>query len=253
MNLPALSTRRLAAVLTCVLVLLPACTLEDPGNLSPDKIIDIQPESRFRRSPGTLKANGVDRLTIKAILKDDTPEGSDITFRTDAGTFAGVPPVTTSSNNPQELTVKAAGRQASVTLISSTQVVEATVSASVGDFTASTMILFIRVDPVRLTLESNTTRLMADGNDTATLTATLIPPQENGEESGTVSELTRIIFTAEIEGTNTTVETLRREAQSDAMGQATTTLVGRQKGLIRITATVDGLSDVKATVLLEFQ
>ena len=103
----------------------------------------------------------------------------------------------------------------------------------------------------RLVLEHNF--VDADGNDTATLTATLSPRQAIGEESGTVSELTRILFKATIDGTNTAVDALDREAVSDATGKAITTLVGRTPGLIRITATVDGLPNITDTVLIEFK
>lgn len=246
MNPPTLSIRPLAALLVGVLVLLPACELQNPDALTLNDVITIElPEGTT-----SLKANGVAKVAITATLQGDTPANSDITFRTDAGTFASIPPETTS--NPQEITVKAAGRQVTVFLVSSTKVIEATVSASVGDFTAFTMVPFDRVNPARLVLMSNTTSLMADGNDTAMLTVMLIPPEETGEETGTVSEGTRVLFEATFEGTTTTLQDLDREALSNDIGIATTPLVGRQQGSIRITATVEGTT-AEDSVVIEFK
>jgi len=249
MNIKPEISRICLLLLALSLSSLISCALDDPTGLRLHDVITITAESDVV----SLKADGVDRMLLTAQLMGETPDGSEVTFMTDAGRFAGISSATKTEDNLQQLKVKAVGRQASVYLISGTRVADATVSAKVGEYTAVTTVGFTRVDPARLVLESNTAKLKADGNDMASLTVTLVAPEVGGEESGVVTEQTRVKFTAKIEGTNTSVDALRREAVSGSNGKATTTLVGRQAGVMRITATVDGLPEISDSVLLEFE
>lgn len=208
--------------------------LDEPGSLNTDDIIQVD------AVPATVNANGVDRVKITATLLGDSPDGK-IVFKTDFGTFAG--------NNQQQFETATVGHQAEVFLISSIDVIkEVTVTASIESITASTIVEFIRVLPVRIFLTSNVTRLKADGNSTATITATLVPP----ENIGIVSKGARVIFDAIDAETGAAVPQLYREALSGAEGKASAAFVSHQPGLMEITCRVDGLADVTATFLIEF-
>ncbi|MFB3100151.1 MAG: hypothetical protein ACE1ZM_01755 [Gammaproteobacteria bacterium] len=100
-----------------------------------------------------------------------------------------------------------------------------------------------------MVLSSNRTTLLANGNETAVLTAQLILP----DDEGIVSENTRVIFRAELASTGTSIRELQRESLSNASGNAITSLFGRTMGLMRIIGTVDNLPSVADTLFIEFQ
>ena len=215
--------------------------LEDPDSLTVEDVIEISAASE------QVNANGVDGVSITATLMGDTPDGQNIVFRTDTGTFSG-----SNSSNPQEINLNAAGRKAEVFLISSTDVKEkVTVSASVSDYTDSTSIRFVRVFPVRIYLTGNVTQLPADGQNTAVLTAILVPP----EDKGAVSKGARVIFEAVDANTGAAVAHLYREALSivsGGQGMASVNMTSQQPGLMQITCRVEDAPNVTATYLLEF-
>jgi hypothetical protein len=208
--------------------------LDEPGSLNSGDIIKV--EAALTK----VNANGVDRVKITATLMGNTPDGK-IAFKTDYGTFAG--------NNQQQYDVTTIGHKAEVFLISSTDAIkEVTVTASIESITATTIIEFERVFPVRIYLTGNVTRLKADGKSTANITATLVPP----ENRGTVSKGARVIFDAIDTETGASVPQLHREALSDAEGKASVAFVSHQPGLMEITCRIDDLPDVTATFFIEF-
>jgi hypothetical protein len=219
-----------------------SCNLDDPTQVKIDQIITLTAEK------SSLAANGVDRCLIRADLKGDTPDGQSVIFRTDAGTFSGAPAGVQAGQNGSEMTVKANAMTASVYLISSTQETQATVFVSVGAYSEKAAISFVRVAPERIVLTSNRTRIAADGNQTATLTASLVPVNN----IGTVTERTRILFRAENEATGQRMPTLDREANSDNQGNAVVSLVGIEKAIVRMIGKVDKVNSLADTLSLEF-
>jgi hypothetical protein len=217
--------------------------LDDPGSLTIEDLIQVTPEST------TVNANGVDRVKITATLKGDTPDGKKIIFKTDCGTFASIPEGAATSNNQQQIEINAVGKKAEVSIISSTDVKKVvTVSASVEGFTAFTSVEFVRVFPARIFLTSNVTLLKANGQDTATITATLVPP----DNIGTVSKGARVIFDAIDKETGVVVSQLHREALSDSNGKASANFTSQQPGLMEITCSIEGQSEKSDPLLIEF-
>lgn len=233
----------IAAILIIAALSTSNCKLSDPDSLTLDQIMVFSDDLK----DASLYANGVNRLKISIILVGDTPDQQVVTFKTDAGNFSSNPANITPDKKVQEISIKAAGRIAEVFLISSIKVENATVSASINNFTIFTIIPFLRYYPARIILSSNSTRLKPDGNDTAQLTVELIPPNDVGK----VSEGTRIIFTAEDVESGKTLPELYRESLSEG-GFARTAITGRVKGLVRITAVVADLRNISASILLEF-
>lgn len=217
--------------------------LDDPETLTITDVIKIETTS------SQVNANGVDKVTIIATLLGDTPDGQNVIFTTDAGTFASIPGSGTTSENQQQIEIKAVGKTAEVYLVSSIEVKEANVSASIEGYTVFTTIKFVRFYPERMYLTSNMSRLKADGQSTATLTATLIPP----DNKGTVSKGTRVIFDAIDLDTNAPVPQLHREALSDENGQAAAQFASQQAGVMQITCSIDKRPDITpATFVIEF-
>jgi len=217
--------------------------LEDPELYNLGDIIKIIAQS------DSVNANGVDHIKITAVLSGDTPDGKKIVFTTDYGTFAGIPADGSTSNNKQQAEITAIGRKAEVDLISSIEEIEkVTVSASVEGYADSTEVKFERVYPERIFITTNVTRLLADGQNTATLTANLVPPGNKG----TVSKDARVIFDAIDKNTGAAVPHLHREALSDAGGKAIASFVSQQPGVMEISCKVDGLDDKVATITIEF-
>jgi hypothetical protein len=217
--------------------------LEDPELYNLGDLIKILAHS------DSVQANGVDRIKISAELSVDTPDGKKIVFTTDHGTFAGIPAGGSTSNNKQQAEITAIGRIAEVELVSSIEVIEkVTVSASVEDYADTTEVEFTRAYPDRIFITTNVTRLLADGQNTATLTANLVPPENKGK----VSNGARVIFDAIDKNTGAAVPHLHREALSDAGGKAIASFVSQQPGVMEISCRVEGLADKVATITIEF-
>lgn len=208
--------------------------LDDPGSLIIGDVLSIKPGSN------QVKANGVDKVKITATLEGDTPDGKEVVFKTDTGTFASIPGTEGTSSSQQQIEIKAVNKQAEVFLVSSIEVKNANISASVENFTVFTIIEFVRVFPVRIYLTSNVTVAKANGQDTATLTAALIPP----ENKGTVSKGARVLFDAIDLNTGAAVPQLHREALSDKNGKATAQFTCQQPGRMQITCKIEGASDI---------
>lgn len=224
---------------------LPACELTDDGLFDPEQF-SIDDVIEIKTEPSTILANGVDRTLVTATLKGHTPDGLEIEFETDGGTFASVVDDGTNSQNQQEIAVKASGKQAQVFLISSIEVTKTTVSATVKaldasaddtGFTVFSTISFTRANPDRIILSSNLRKQKADGQSVVEVTADLISP----DNAGTVSKDTRIIFQVADASTGAAVPELRSEALSDASGKAKVQLSSRQARIVRITASVESV------------
>jgi hypothetical protein len=216
--------------------------LDDPNGLDISDVISID------ASPGELKANGVDMLKVVATLQGDTPDGQEVTFKTDSGKFASLPTSGTSNKNPQEIKIKTAGRVAEAYLISSTEVKTAILSASVGDFITYTTVEFIRVLPESIMLTSDRITLDADGKSTANLTAILRPP----DNIGIVSENTIIIFKATDNETGSEAPLLYREEKSDSTGKCKTSLISNQTGVFKITCFAEEAETVFSSIIITF-
>jgi len=228
----------------CIFVgLFSSCSeLDDPTKLDLNEVITVQTKKTV------LSANGLDTTAVTAELTGDTPDGQLVTFKTDIGSFAGIPSNGTASNNSTSISLNANAREASVFLISGIEEGTATVSASVGNFTNISEVIFQRVNPDRIVLTSNRTEVPADGNSTVALTVNLLL----SNALGTVTEKTRILFRAENDSTGQSVPALDRVALSDNQGVATTSITGTQQGRMRIISTVDGLNNLADTILVQF-
>jgi hypothetical protein len=168
--------------------------LDDPDSFDISDVISIA------ASAETLRANGVDKLTVTATLLGDTADGLEIVFTTDAGRFAGLPTEGSADKEIQEVKVTAVGRIAEVDLISSTKAEIATVSATVTatknsiiyNYQQSTNVRFEPFLPGDIYLAADKSIIKNDGTETVTLTAHLRAPKG----IGTVTENTRVIFEA---------------------------------------------------------
>lgn len=157
-----------------------SCQLQD-GELNPDQILTLQSDST------EILADGASSLTLTATLGEDADPNLPVTFRTDAGTFAGTP-----RQSESAITVTAALGVASATLISSTTVEDVVnVSAEINglgaaaatSFNRFTEVSFYRAYPEQMRFTADRLSLSANQLENATLTVELFR-QGEGEVSG---------------------------------------------------------------------
>lgn len=131
-----------------------------------------------------VPADGVSRLDFTAQLGPLADGNSLISFTTEQGSFAQA-----TGTNPTAFQVKATGKTALATLITST--VESPgvlVSAKVGDFLVSREVSFTRAYPTDMTVNADKFTIDADGSDAAEITVNLV------RELGLPSDGAKIFF-----------------------------------------------------------
>jgi hypothetical protein len=201
---------------------------------------------RLAEPSRAVLADGRDRTEVIVELGPDTPSSSVVELRTDWGTFAGV---AGAPDDRQELTANAGGRILRAFLVSEPRAADARVVASVGGYEVTLDVPVRRADPARLVLTANRLRLDADGNETATLTATLF----TGSGLGTVTEETRVFFRALDDPSGSARPELDRESLSDDSGRAIADLVTTQPGTYRIVATAENQPSATDTLTVVFE
>ncbi|MEM1218925.1 MAG: hypothetical protein AAGH79_08430 [Bacteroidota bacterium] len=139
-----------------------ACELENPEvGVNVDEIITFSIEEGVT----SLQANGQDRMTLTANLGRLTDANQLIVFTTELGRFAEASP-----SNPQVYQVVASGKQATATLITGTEAAdEVNLTATVGDFVASSTIPFLREFPQDMTIVADKENIDADRIDFANI------------------------------------------------------------------------------------
>jgi hypothetical protein len=116
----------------------------------------------------SIPANGISTIDIKASMPIGGSKGSKITFVTDNGTFYGTNPAggkTIDVNDPDDT--------AHVTLVSSTSVGDARITATANNYSVSKLIHFTTSYPEFCSFTASPYSFKADGATACTITVTL--------------------------------------------------------------------------------
>ena len=211
-----------------------ACfTLDDPTAVSGADVMRLD----VARA-GDVLATGAARVPVTVTLLGDTPTGTEVTLRTDDGSWVGA-----STSNPKELKLKSPSRVVQATMIAGIDPGVATISAEAGGFVVSDTITLRPAPPDTLELTSDVSRVPANGQSVATLTARLL----RAVGSGVPSRGTRVHFDVSLAGV--LVPDLSSTVDSDSTGYARRTLATRTPGSYRIVARAGTVAD---TLTLEF-
>lgn len=174
-------------------------------------------------SPSTVVANGTSFTTLTATVRDQygqpVPNGVQVTFSTDLGTFGGSTTVS----------VATVGGQAQVQLSSATVGI-ATAIASVNAVVDSVNVFFVSGAPSSLVLTRAPDSVPADGAAFSTLQATVTDAGGNPVVDGTVVNFA------------TTLGTLSGATASTVGGVASVTLRSTWAGTATVTATAGSAS-----------
>lgn len=217
-------------------LLLMSCLLEDPKEgVNTGDIIEWTDGSEV-----SVLANGIDRAELSIKLKNTDPN-LNITFKTDQGFFSGE----RVTEKPREVTLRASGRGASVSLNSDLLANDfVVVQASVGGFRIERTVKFLPSYPSNMIVTAEYDTLLANQANTLRISFSLFRPGGQGKVSdGLRIELSQI----KLEGNGvlvlpTFVETSGEEA-TILVRSAT-----KNKGKVKIKATI---KDIKGEFLDE--
>ncbi|MGA1843846.1 MAG: Ig-like domain-containing protein, partial [bacterium] len=241
-------------------------TVEAPNELTNSVIIYLSAVSGDPNAPtypigsitissGSQKivADGTSSLTVSATVKDtlgvNIPNGTPVTFTTTAG---DLDPNTALVQDTVTLTTTSGIARA--TLRSSTRTGTVTITAETGGYNASTTVKFIPGPDASVIMDASPADLMADGETTSTITATVLDLFNNPVPDITLTfdamdgTLEKNIGTTDTEGrcTNTYtspgyvpaggVDTVTAETTNNISGSALINLSGAQVASITLTA-----------------
>jgi hypothetical protein len=126
----------------------------------------------FASPSATLPADGISRITLTALVTDtgDSPveDGTAVNFTTTAGTFvSAAQALQTGQTGKQTAIAYTVNGRASVSLVSTTKVGVATVTATAGGISGTMSVNFVAGIPNRMTMDVSPKNLTADGTSTA--------------------------------------------------------------------------------------
>ncbi|HUT21557.1 MAG TPA: invasin domain 3-containing protein [Anaerolineae bacterium] len=182
-------------------------------------------------APPELVADGTSSSTITAVVRyaggGGAPDGTQVRFTTNRGTFAGGTSIVTVTHNG-----------VATARLTSTSIGSATVTAVVGSVTRTTQVTFMAGAPVEIVLAAAPTDVPANGSALITLQATVTDGRGNPVENGTTV------------GFATTLGTLSATSAGTSNGVASVTLVSTFAGQATVTATS---GTVQRSVVVRFR
>jgi hypothetical protein len=228
---------RAPAYATILLACLGSCNVEDPTAASQRNLIEVNVVE------DAIPGDGFSRSEVFATLRGDTRDTVTVTFRTEAGSF-----VTAAGTSTNEVAMLATENSALAILKSDPLAGDVIVRASARGFDSLDHVTFTRVSPDRLRLSTSRSSARADGASIVTVTAQLL--LENPEQ--TVTQGTRVVFTAVDTVTLQPVSELRREGESDDAGKVVVDLVSATVVDVWIRAEVLDASGIQDSTVVRF-
>jgi len=218
------------SIIFCVFI---GCELEDPiAGVKSKDVVSLSIEKDGIETD-RIYSNGVDFVNIIAKLGNASDPNMKVLFKTDNGSFAGIP---SDQADKQTFSVIASGKEARAVLISGVDVApRVTISAWVEDFTDEKTIEFVRALPNDLLIESDKLKIKADNSDKAVITAQLF------RDLGKVSTGTRVLFTATAQSDNEVDVYIPQWGNSDVNEKVSIEIKGKGENntIVVVTATVD--------------
>jgi hypothetical protein len=202
---------------------LSACELADPAGGEIDALT-------IEATASELGANNVDATTITAVLRFDTDTEMDVTFSTSSGRF----PAGTGADR-RTLVRRTNDRRTDALLQADDQAALVVVKVSANNVSAFDTIRFTQVVPDRITLKSNRSAAAANGNETISVTASLIM----NDFLARPTQQTVVVFTA-VDGGGAEVPDFERRGTSGADGTVTVSLTTTVPGSYSVIAHVEG-------------
>lgn len=203
-----------------------ACRLEDPlAGLATSDVISLS------TNVSQASADGYSSIILSAELGPASLPNQPITFRTDAGSFS---PAAGISGGGQEITLTSSARVAEMRLITSASVNDrVTISASVGDYTSSQSVQFVRAYPEEMEISAEDLFLPATQGSRTDIVVTLF------RVNGSVSEGTKVSFALSYPGGSLAEAEINSSALSES-GRVSVPLVCKAAvgGEVLVTASV---------------
>lgn len=211
-----------------------ATKLQDPESIAIADVITLEPEK------ATSIADGHSRLRVIAKLGRQTPERTDVVFRTSAGQFVGA-----DGANVRSVTIKSGAREAAATYIADVRAGLVTISGAVGTIVSTRDVTLTPALPVEIVLVPTKTAAKASGTEAIDFRATVFAATPQAQ----VSRGTRVDFIAVDSANLIDVPEMRGAVvlEGDRVTTVTHSLTSRNTRTIRVTANVtDGAKTVSS-------